>query len=264
MLMNLADVLSDKPVPARVPIEEPVTDVKPEPTETVEPAAAPSAAKEPEPAKEPAPTQARDDKGKFTKPQEEVDGRTIALREERRKRQEAERQLQELQQAKPKTDFFENPDQALQERLSSQLAPIQERFFKLSVKAAKNVAGREDYEEVAQAFAEAADNDPALMAAFRNADDPGEYAYTVGKQFKELGDVGGDITKYREKIDSQWKGKMSELETRLTALEAENKALKESHEKRAKVPQSLNSEPSAASTAESFAGPRPLKSILFS
>lgn len=263
--MNLADVLSDKPVPAREPIAEPATDVKPEPTPAVEPAAATSAAKEPEPAKEPAPTQARDEKGKFTKPQEEqVDGRTQALREERRKRQELERELQQLREAKPKTDFFENPDQALSERLNSHLAPIQERFFKLSVKAARNVAGRDDYDEVAQAFTEAADNDPALMAAFRNADDPGEYAYTVGKQFKELGDVGGDITKYREKIDSQWKGKMSELEQRLTALEAENKALKESQEKRAKVPQSLNSEPSAATAAETFAGPRPLKSILFS
>lgn len=260
--MNLADVLSDKPVPAREPIVEPATDVKPEPAQAVEPAAAPSAAKEPEPAKEPAPTQARDDKGKFTKPQEEqVDGRTQALREERRKRQELERELQQLREAKPKTDFFENPDQALNERLSSHLQPIQERFFKLSVKAARNVAGREDYDEVAQAFTEAADNDPTLMTAFRNADDPGEYAYTIGKQFKELGDVGGDITKYREKIDSQWKGKLGELETRLTALEAENKALKESQEKRAKVPQSLNSEPSAATAAETFAGPRPLKAI---
>lgn len=260
--MDLADVLSDKPVPARVPVEDLATDVKPEPVKEAEPAAAPSAAKEPEPAKEPEKAAVRDDKGRFSKPQEEqVDGRTIALREERRKRQEAERQLQELQQAKPKTDFFENPDQALKERLSSELAPLQERFFKLSVKAARNVAGRDDYEEVVEAFTQAADNDPALMTAFRNADDPGEYAYTVGKQFKELGDVGGDITKYREKIDSQWKGKLSELETRLAAVEAENKSLKESQEKRAKVPQSLNSEPSAASSAETFAGPRPLKSI---
>jgi hypothetical protein len=132
----------------------------------------------------------------------------------------------------------------------------------LSVKAAR--AGREDYDEVVEAFMQASDADPTLAAAFRNADDPGEYAYTVGKQFKELGDVGGDITKYREKVDAQWKGKVGELEQRLTALEAENKALKESQEKRAKVPQSLNSEPSAASSAETFAGPRPLKSILFS
>lgn len=264
--MDLADVLSDKPVPTREPIiDEPATDVKPDPVQEAAPAAAPSAAKEPEPAKEPASTQARDEKGKFTKPPEEqVDGRTQALREERRKRQELERELQQLREAKPKTDFFENPDQALKERLHSELAPMQERFFKLSVKAARNVAGRDDYDEIVQAFTEAADADPALMAAFRNADDPGEYAYTIGKQFKELGDVGGDITKYRQKIDSQWKGKLSELETRLNALEAENKALKESQEKRAKVPQSLNSEPSAASSAEKFAGPRPLKSILFS
>jgi len=264
MLMNLSDVLSDKPVPAREPIVEPATDVKPEPTETVEPAAAPSAAKVEEAPQEAAPA-VRDEKGRFTKPPEEqVDGRTQALREERRKRQELERELEQMRQAKPKTDFFENPDQALQERLSSHLAPLQERFFKLSVKAARGVAGRDDYDEVAAAFTEAADNDPTLMAAFRSADDPGEYAYTIGKQFKELGDVGGDITKYREKIDSQWKGKMSELEQRLTALEAENKALKDSQEKRAKVPQSLNSEPSAGSTAETFAGPRPMKSILFS
>jgi hypothetical protein len=113
MLMNLADVLSDKPVPAREPIvDEPATDVKPEPVQEAAPAAAPSAAKEPEPAKEPEKAAARDDKGRFSKPPEEqVDGRTQALREERRKRQELERELEQVRAAKPKTDFFENPDQ---------------------------------------------------------------------------------------------------------------------------------------------------------
>jgi hypothetical protein len=263
--VNLSDVLSDKPVPVRT-IEEPAADVKPEPVETpTEAAATPSVAKESEPAIEPAKTtQARDDKGKFTKPAEEVDGRTVALREERRKRQELEAKVRELEAAKPKADFFENPTQAVSEHVGTAIAPLQKRFFNLSVKAARNVPGREDFEDVTGAFMEAAENDPALMQAFKDSDDPGEYAYTVGKQFKELGDVNGDIGKYREKIDSQWKGKFTELEARLNALETENKALKESQAKRDKVPQSLNSEPSATGSAGTFAGPRPIKSILFS
>jgi hypothetical protein len=256
--VELADVLSDKPVPTREAVTaEPVTDVKP----ADQAAATPSVAKETEPTKEPG-SQERDDKGRYSKPPEEVDGRVVALREERRKRQELEAKLREIQAQKPKTDFFENPEQAFKERVTSELAPWQARFFKLSIKAAKNVAGREDFDEVTEAFMAASENDPALLNAFQSSDDPGEYAYTVGKQFKELGDVGGDISKYREKIDSQWKGKFGELETRLAALEAENKALKESKDKIAKIPQSLNSEPSAATNAETFAGPRSLKSIL--
>jgi hypothetical protein len=257
--VNLSDVLNDKPVPVRT-AEEPAADVKPEPVVATEPAATPSVAKEPEPAKEPA--HVRDDKGRFSKPAEETDGRTVALREERRKRQELEAKLRELEQAKPKTDFFENPDQALSERLSTHLQPMQERFFKLSVKAARNVPGRDDFEEVTGAFMEAAESDPTLMKSFRDSDDPGEYAYTVGKQFKELGDVGGDIGKYREKIETQWKGKFGELEAQNKALAAEVAALKASQAKREAVPQSLNAEPSAGTSAETFAGPRPIKSIL--
>jgi len=253
--MNLDEILGDKPIVT--PTE--ATDVKPAETEA---AAAPSAVTEaPKEAPQEQPKETstqRDDKGRFAKPEPSVP--VAALADERRKRQELEAELQRLREAKPKTDFFEDPNKAFEERIESTLTPWKERFFKLSIKAAR--AGRDDYEEVSEAFSRAADADPRLTEQLRDHDDPGEFIYSVGKQLKELSDVGGDIGKYRSKIESQYTTKLSEMETRLKALEAENKTLKESQHKQARVPQSLNSEQSAAASSAAFAGPRPLKAII--
>lgn len=261
--MELDAILAGTPAPAPTP----VTDVKPAEAPTPEPAA-PSAAT-PETPTEAAPPKeteaeaqqrARDEHGRFTKPQAEpaVDGRTQALREERRKRQELEAKLAQFEAQKPKTDFFENPTQAFKENISAELAPLQERFFKLSLKSARAI--NPDFDEVSESFAQAAESDPRLHEALRAADDPGEFIYTVGKQIRELSDVGGDITKYRTKIEGEWKGKYGELETRLRALEAENAALKASREKAALIPQSTNAEASAPNGA-GYAGPTPLKAL---
>lgn len=264
--MDLDNVLSDKPAPPvvidKVPEamdEKPETDALPQTEAFKEPAATPSVAKdEPAPTKVDEPAVVRDEKGRFTKSEPTVP--VAALQEERRKRQEAEERLRQAEPQKPKTSVFEDEDKAILERVDAQLLPWKDRFFKFSVKAAK--VGRDDYDAIAQVFSEAAAQDPRLATQLRDHDDPGEFIYSVGKQLHELGDVGGDITKYREKVESEWKGKFGELETRLKALEAENKALKESRDRQSKIPQSLNSEQSASPKDGVFAGPSPLKSIL--
>src|SRR5690606_412208 len=68
-----------------------------------------------------------------------------ALIAERRKRQELEKQLEAVRAEKPKTDFFENPDKAVEERVSQETAKTSERFFHLSVKLARVQPGRDDY-----------------------------------------------------------------------------------------------------------------------
>lgn len=269
-MTTIADVLSDKSVPARTEKPESVTDDKSEIDEResaadeIEETAAPSAAKETqkpaEPAKaddKPADTSlARDDKGRFQKtvPLE-------ALHAERAKRQALEKQVQAAQ--KPPPSVLEDEDGAFNARLAQATQPLQVKFFKLSVKAARMAPGREDYDEITQAFLDAAEKDPQLEKAWRESDDPGEYAYSVGKQIKELGDVGGDIVAYGAKKLAEGAAQADTLKQKITALEAEITALKASKDKQEKVPQSLNSEQSAAANgAATFAGPRPLKSIL--
>lgn len=262
--MDLNDVLSDKPIPAREPEKvESATDDKPAvetKVETPEPAA-PSAAKEkpeaePETAEQKA-ARERDDKGRFTKtvPHE-------ALHAERTKRQELERKLQELtSQPPPKpTSVLEDEDKAFSERLTKATQPLMERFFKLSVKTARQ--GREDYEAVAGAFQEAAASDPRLWEQFRASDDPGEYVYTVGKQIQELGDVGGDILKYGEKKRSEGLAQAEALKAQIKALEAEIASLKQSKERQDRIPQSLNGEQSATARSGEWSGPTSLKSII--
>jgi hypothetical protein len=194
--MDLSTILSDKPLPARtdstertddksrIEVDEPVGS-GPDDEETATTSVAPEAkaeAKVETPAETPAEEKARNEKGQFQKtvPQE-------ALHAERQKRQELERKLAEQSQ-KPPPSVLEDEDGAFNARIALATAPLQEKLFKLSVKAARNVPGREDYSEITSAFMEAADRDPQLIKAFREADDPGEYAYTVGKQIRELAD----------------------------------------------------------------------------
>lgn len=205
--------------------------------------------------------QGRDEKGRFQKqdtvPQE-------ALHAERQRRQALEQELQRLRQGQTQKppSVLEDEDGAFSARIAQATAPLQEKLFRLSVKAARNVPGREDYDEVTAAFTDAVDRDPQLAKSFREADDPGDFAYTVGKQIKELADVGGDIMRYGEKKRAEGAAEVSALKDQLKALTQEIETLKASNEKRSKVPQSLNSEQSAAGRDLQFAGPRPLTSIL--
>lgn len=266
---SLADVLSDKTLPART--EEAGTDDKQ--TETTESEvtetepAAPSAAMETEKPDEPAKAeekpvdaaQARDEKGRF-KAQETVPQE--ALHAERRKRQELERKLAE-RDTKPPPSVLEDEDGAFAARLAQATQPLKEQLFQLSVEAARYKPGREDYDEVVTAFLDAAEKDPQLDRAWREARHPGEYAYTVGKQIKELADVQGDIVAYGAKKRAEGAAELEPLKAKIAELEATVSQLKTSKDKQEKVPQSLNSEQSAAANGNAtFAGPRPLKSIL--
>ncbi len=273
--MDLNAILSDKPTPARtevaapdasstkIEVDEPLgsgpDDADAEQTDASAPAE--KAAEKPAepPAKEAAADTdaARDEKGRFQKtvPQE-------ALHAERQRRQAIEAELAKMREAKPLPSVLDDEDGAFKARIAQATQPLHERLFKLSVKSARNVTGREDYDDVLGTFLESADKDPRLMEAFRAADDPGEYAYSVGKQIKELSDVGGDIIAYGKKKQSEGAAEAEALKTQIKAMQAEIETLKASKDKQSKVPQSLNSEASAAGREQTFAGPKPLKSIL--
>lgn len=174
---------------------------------------------------------------------------------ERRKRQAAEAAAQ----PKPKTDFFENADRAFEERLGEREQKWNERFFKLSLKAAQ--ATRTDYEEVATAFAEAAERDSRLIDAMRADDDPGEFIYVVGKQIKELGDVNGDIGKYREKVKAEFSEQLTSKDKQIAALEAELAKTKKQYEDLSTIRGSLNTRTSGR-TSVAETDEEDLKSIV--
>lgn len=213
--------------------------------------AAPPAATEPA-AKAEGKDASRDDMGRFTKaeekpaekPQEKPRADVAAIIDERRKRQALEQELAQLRQqaqAKPveKPSVFENEDAAIRARMDEHSAPVREAIYKLSVKTARTLY--KDFDEAAQAFADASERDPRLIAGLQSSDDPGEYIYTMGVHVRELADVGGDLMKYRDKVTTAANSKIDEQAKQIAALTAEIEGLKKAQADLENVPRSLNS-----------------------
>lgn len=257
--MNLADVLGDKPIERQA---EPATDEKPVETPSEPTAAVPSAATETEPAKQPATTSTqRDEKGRFaTKPEAKPEVPVAALIEERRRRQELEAELQKYREQKPKTDFFEDPAKATTEHVREAVSPLEREVLDLKVQLQR--MKNPDFDEVMMLVLQKAQDDQLLRHQIDSSPDPLSFIYREGKRLKELADVDGDITKYRDKVTAEERQKYADLETRYKALEAKVASLESAHDKRARVPQSLNSENSAPAASVTFTGPRPLGSII--
>lgn len=257
MSTPLDQLFSDKPI-VRAEVKDepevetpaPETETPPEPEKPPDPAKAPDEVDKPTENAQP-----RDNSGKFAKtvPHE-------AFHAERERRKELEAKLAELTK-KPPTSVLEDEDKAFSERLTQVTRPIAQRLFNMSVAAAKRVPGREDYDEVYDYMNEEVQKHPELMRDIDAADDPGEYLYQLGKTRKELAEVGGDITKLREAATAKVAKELNESKATIKQLQAEVAALKASQEKRERIPQSTNSEASAATKDDAFAGPTPLKKL---
>jgi len=237
---SLSDILSGKEPPATV------TDVKPEakapeaapsaaPTET--PKAEPKVEAKAEPEETPAEKKARDEKGRFQKTEKaEPMVPLSALLAERAKRREPDAPQ------KPKTSFLENEDQAFTERIAEHVNPLKEAVFEMSVGFARSQF--EDFDEVAEVFSKAAQNDERLWTQMRDAKNPALYLYQVGKQFKELAPFGGDVLRYKDHAVAETQAELVKAKERIAALEAANEAAQKSKEALEAVPRSLNSSPS--------------------
>ncbi len=242
---------------------EATDDVKPE--ESAKPA---SDLKDQKPdADKPKGEEAKDEKPEDKKPEEdqskseladitkELQGLKKALRGERDKRQAAERE-----EPKPKTSWDEDPDKALEERLSEQTQNAENRFYLLCENLVKAV--HDDFDDVVKAFMESAEDDPALagqvyqqMGAEAN---PAEYLYNFAKNRAEMSEVGGDLSKYKESIEQP-------LNVKIEELEKQNKELSDQLQSLGKLTPSLNDEPSTAQAkidAESASEPTPMGDIV--
>ena len=257
MTVNVfSNAFSESPAKVEIPTDE-KPEVEEETVTTVETL---------EPAEEPAGTSpAQEEAPEAEKPKDEPSKREAtvphqAIHAARKRIDELEAKLAEAEK-KPKTSVLEDEDKAFQERLSEHSRPLVQRLFNMSVAAARKVPGREDYQSVYDFMNAEVQAHPELMQAINEADDPGEYIYQLGRTRKELAEVGGDFTKYREKIAADKDAKLTDAQKRIQALEAELGALKASKEKREVIPQSLNAEQSGAVKGDSFAGPTPLRSV---
>lgn len=134
-----------------------------------------------------------------------------ALVEERGKRQELQRELDDLrlklaQQATPEKsdetdvdiDLLDDPD-GYRDQLRSEVknlvkdaeANMQKQFLGLVEGAAR--ARHEDYDDILPYFTEAAQQNRQLAVDAAQAGDPAEFAYQTGLKLKRLADGGGDL-----------------------------------------------------------------------
>lgn len=144
-----------------------------------------------------------------------------ALLGERRRRQEAERERDELraqfaqfqrqpQQPQEMPDFWENPnavisnqvDQAVSQAL--QRWQVQQLQEKADMAEAAARAKYQDYDDAFAKFREQIEVNPSLIQQMRQASDPAEFVYQRGKQAIDM----ADPDTYRAKIEAEVRAKL--------------------------------------------------------
>ena len=175
-----------------------------------------------------------------------------AAADERRKRQQLEARLAELEkkQAEAGKTFWDDPEGAL-EKHRQEIRQTEVRV-KLATTEAIARSKYTDFDEKIQAFSEVVQQTPGLHLQWLQSPDPADFAYKLGKNHIELRDAGS-IDALRQKI---------EKETRMK-LEAEYKEKAEKMAKeRASIPQSLSDTVGKAGPRVEFTGPTSLDDIL--
>lgn len=181
-----------------------------------------------------------------------------ALEDERRKRQELEQKLSELdrkiseQKQEPRPDELEDPDGAA----AWDKARASERDFQTRAALSQELMAElhDDYDEIEQIFVEEAAKNPALAVQWQNHAAPAKFAYQEGRRLKFAREVGDDPESYRERLKAEL---VPELKAEL---------MKELKPDRTPVntPESLAKEPSDAprEAGKAWDGPAPLDQLL--
>lgn len=227
--------------------------------------------------------QPRDDQGRFAakgeneERREDVPGPSpvpsepqldhAALLGERRRRQEAEARIAELeasfrqpqataQQQQAIPDMFEEPDaytawvkeEAKREAIAEVQAIAKQTTFEARLEVSEMLAREKhaDFEEKLSVFADLVQQNPALRGELMRAQNPAEYAYTTAKNYAEVKELGTlDMVALKEKL-------------RAEILAEETAKLP-----RASAPTKLVNERNVGSRAgPSWSGPKPLSELL--
>lgn len=186
-----------------------------------------------------------------------------ALEDERRKRQELERRIEELSkpkdgQEKPqRPNLYENPDgyaQSIEQQTEQRL--LNERL-NMSEQIARSALGDERVDAALEAFKEAAQSNPTLTAQLYS--NPHPYKFLVDWHGREqaLAEVGSDLSAYRARLRDEL---LAEIKGNLALLgdefQAPVKPIPET------PPASMSKRPSVGKTGQAWTGPTPLTDIL--
>lgn len=164
----------------------------------------------------------------------------------RQQMQDMQRQLAQLQKPKPEpVDFFQNPDEALAQRLS----PIEERFaamesrLRLNTSRAMAVAMHgvqavKDMETAVEKASRSGSNEMSLLSAqMRASDDPVEVAMQWYKRSSLLEKTGGDLDAY---VQQQLDAKLKDPKFLAQAMEAARAQAGQVSTPSIKLPPSIN------------------------
>lgn len=133
-----------------------------------------------------------------------------AVTDERRKRQELEREAKELReklerisrQSQPQQqeqqeppDFYSDPDGFVRNIQQQFQTGLYATKVTLSQEMMRSL--HQDYDEVEQVFAEAAQNDPVLQRQLIMSDNPARFAYETGKRLKQFQAMQADPDRWQ-------------------------------------------------------------------
>lgn len=132
-----------------------------------------------------------------------------ALADERAKRQELQRQVEELRRAQekpkqdePEVDFLDDPDkwkEQLSKRHQSELEGLRREFQQTRLADSEEAARARykdadvKFDDALAAFGQAVQQNHALAQEMLNARNPGDYAYNAGRRLLMLAEADGDL-----------------------------------------------------------------------
>ena len=200
-------------------------------------------------------------------PQSDDPWTKTAVLEERRKRQELERQVAELQKAnqpqEPIPDQFDDPEgyaEYQENRFKSVEQSVDEKIFNDRLNASefhvRQSVDEAELERNVRAFEEAARKNPVLVHEAKNHPSPWHYMNEAGKaelERQQLGDPVAFAAKVREEAVKEAEAKIAEqVDKRLKEALAQH------------LPKSLADEQTEGerTPVNTFEGPTPLNSIL--
>jgi hypothetical protein len=193
-----------------------------------------------------------------------------ALRDERAKRQAAEkaaadyrqrveqyeqmiRQQQAAQQQPQRPDLFQDPDGALNHVQSALRQEILRNKVETSVMVVRQQ--HTDYDDAEAAFLQACQGNEPLYRQMLNHPFPAQFAYSVGQQMRAMAEIGNDPSGYRDRVRQEERDR---LRKEWDAEQGQRQA-----QVRASVPPTLASaRDTSGRFAPAWSGPPALKDIL--
>ena len=141
-----------------------------------------------------------------------------AAQEERQKRQELEKRLAAIEAAAPKEPaktFWDDPEAALKANQDAIRSEVTNARLQMAEFHARQ--RHTDFDEQIATFSELVKQTPGIVPQWLAAPDPAEFAYRLGKNHRELQEVGG-IEQMRAKIERETAARVrAEVEAELRA-----------------------------------------------